>query len=113
MDIMDQIKQQIESNNVLLFMKGTPNMPQCGFSSKAAQVVMACGERFAYVNILEQPEIRANLPKYANWPTFPQLWVGGELVGGSDILVEMYESGELQTLIKESAAKADSESDAE
>ncbi|RRJ84138.1 Grx4 family monothiol glutaredoxin [Aestuariirhabdus litorea] len=106
MDIMDQIKQQIESNTVLLFMKGTPNMPQCGFSSKAAQVVMACGERFAYVNILEQPEIRANLPTYANWPTFPQLWVGGELVGGSDILVEMYESGELQTLIKDAVASA-------
>ncbi|WP_426416508.1 Grx4 family monothiol glutaredoxin [Aestuariirhabdus sp. LZHN29] len=106
MDIMDQIKQQIESNTVLLFMKGTPNMPQCGFSSKAAQVVMACGERFAYVNILEHPEIRANLPKYANWPTFPQLWVGGELVGGSDIMAEMYESGELQTLVKEASAAA-------
>lgn len=100
MEIMDQIKEQIEGNPVLLFMKGTPQMPQCGFSSKAVQVLMACGERFAYVNILEHPEIRANLPKYANWPTFPQLWVGGELVGGSDILAEMHESGELQTLVK-------------
>ena len=107
MDIIETIKEQIEKNPVLLYMKGSPNAPQCGFSSKAAQVVMGCGEKFAYVDILQNPEIRANLPKYANWPTFPQLWVGGELVGGSDILMEMYEKGELQTLIKNAMQKTD------
>jgi monothiol glutaredoxin len=85
-------------------MKGSPNAPQCGFSARAAQAVMGCGEKFAYVDILQNPEIRAELPKYANWPTFPQLWVNGELVGGSDIMQEMFEKGELQTLIKEAAA---------
>ncbi|GLK88232.1 Grx4 family monothiol glutaredoxin [Pseudomonas turukhanskensis] len=107
MDIIETIKEQIANNAILLYMKGSPNAPQCGFSSKAAQVVMACGEKFAYVDILQNPEIRANLPKYANWPTFPQLWVGGELVGGSDIMVEMFENGELQTLVKAASAKAD------
>lgn len=106
MDIIDTIKEQIANNTILLYMKGSPNAPQCGFSAKAAQAVMGCGEKFAYVDILQNPEIRANLPKYANWPTFPQLWVAGELVGGSDIMIEMAQTGELQTLIKEAAAKA-------
>ena len=106
MDIIETIKDQIAKNPILLYMKGSPNAPQCGFSARAAQVVMACGEKFAYVDILQNPEIRANLPTYANWPTFPQLWVNGELVGGSDILVEMFEKGELQTLIKDAAQKA-------
>ncbi|KTT65859.1 glutaredoxin [Pseudomonas oryzihabitans] len=107
MDIIDTIKDQIANNPVLLYMKGSPNAPQCGFSSRAAQVLMGCGEKFAYVDILQNPEIRANLPKYANWPTFPQLWVGGELVGGSDILAELYEKGELQTLIKQAVETKD------
>ena len=107
MDIIETIKDQISKNTILLYMKGSPNAPQCGFSSKAAQAVMACGEKFAFVDILQNPEIRANLPKYANWPTFPQLWVGGELVGGSDIIVEMFENGELQTLVKSAAAEAE------
>ncbi|VXC75623.1 monothiol glutaredoxin [Pseudomonas sp. 8Z] len=107
MDIIETIKEQIANNTVLLYMKGSPNAPQCGFSARAAQAVMGCGEKFAYVDILQNPEIRANLPKYANWPTFPQLWVAGELVGGSDILSEMYEKGELQTLIKDAVSKAD------
>ena len=107
MDIIETIKEQIANNTVLLYMKGSPNAPQCGFSAKAAQAVMGCGEKFAYVDILQNPEIRANLPKYANWPTFPQLWVGGELVGGSDIMAEMFANGELQTLIKDAAAKAE------
>lgn len=106
MDIIETIKEQIANNTILLYMKGSPNAPQCGFSARAAQAVMGCGEKFAYVDILQNPEIRANLPKYANWPTFPQLWVGGGLVGGSDIMLEMFEKGELQTLIKEAAAKA-------
>ena len=105
-DIIETIKEQIANNTILLYMKGSPNAPQCGFSAKAAQAVMGCGEKFAYVDILQNPEIRANLPKYANWPTFPQLWVAGELVGGSDIMAEMAADGSLQTLIKEAAAKA-------
>ena len=107
MDIIETIKEQIANNTILLYMKGSPNAPQCGFSAKAAQAVMGCGEKFAYVDILQNPEIRANLPKYANWPTFPQLWVGGELVGGSDIMAEMFANGELQTLVKDAAAKAE------
>ena len=107
MDIIDTIKEQIEKNTVLLYMKGSPNAPQCGFSARAAQVVMACGEKFAFVDILQNPEIRANLPKYANWPTFPQLWVGGELVGGSDIMAELFDKGELQTLIKSAVGNAE------
>ena len=104
MEIFDTLKEQIENNSILLYMKGSPNQPQCGFSARTAQALMACGERFAYVDILANPDIRANLPKFANWPTFPQLWVDGELIGGCDIVTEMYESGELQALIKQSAA---------
>jgi monothiol glutaredoxin len=106
-DIIETIKEQIEKNPVLLYMKGSPNAPQCGFSSRASQAVMGCGEKFAYVDILQNPEIRSELPKYANWPTFPQLWVAGELVGGSDIILEMFEKGELQTLIKSAVGKAE------
>ena len=106
MDIIDTIKEQIESNDILLYMKGSPNQPQCGFSARTTQALMACGERFAYVDILTNPEIRTNLPKYANWPTFPQLWIKGELIGGCDIVTEMFESGELQALIKEAGSPA-------
>lgn len=109
MDIIETIKDQITSNNILLYMKGSPNAPQCGFSARTVEALMACGERFAYVDILANPEIRASLPEYAQWPTFPQLWVGGELVGGCDIVTEMAESGELQTLIKEAAESATEE----
>lgn len=107
MDIIETIKEQIENNAVLLYMKGNPNAPQCGFSQRATQALMACGEKFAYVDILANPDIRANLPAYANWPTFPQLWVAGELVGGCDIITEMHESGELETLVKGAVAKAE------
>lgn len=106
MSVVETIKDQIEKNPILLYMKGTPRFPQCGFSSRAVEALMACGERFAFVNILENQDIRAELPKYANWPTFPQLWVQGELVGGCDIICEMAETGELETLIK-AAAPAD------
>lgn len=100
MDIMQTIKEQIEANPIILYMKGSPNQPQCGFSARTSQALMACGERFAFVDILANPEIRAALPKYGNWPTFPQLWVNGELVGGCDIVCEMQESGELEPLVK-------------
>lgn len=106
MDIMDTIKEQLEQNDILLYMKGSPNAPQCGFSSKASQALMACGQRFAYVDILSNPEIRATLPTYANWPTFPQLWVKGELVGGCDIIIEMHENGELKPLVDQATAEA-------
>ncbi|MEZ5573408.1 MAG: Grx4 family monothiol glutaredoxin [Halioglobus sp.] len=109
MDILETIKDQIAKNPILLYMKGSPNQPQCGFSARTVEALMACGERFAYVDILSNPDIRAALPQYANWPTFPQLWVGGELIGGCDIVTEMYQTGELQTLIKESAVTAASE----
>jgi monothiol glutaredoxin len=79
MDVLDTIKQQIGENTVILYMKGSPSAPQCGFSMRASQALMACGHRFAYVDILTNPEIRSELPKFANWPTFPQLWVKGEL----------------------------------
>lgn len=105
MDIMDTIKEQIESNPVILYMKGNPNQPQCGFSAKAVEALMGCGKRFAYVDILTNPEIRANLPKYGNWPTFPQLWISGELIGGSDIITEMHANGELKPLIDEATAE--------
>jgi monothiol glutaredoxin len=103
-NIEETIKDQINSNPIILYMKGDPNQPQCGFSSQATQILMACGERFAYVDILSNPEIRANLPKISDWPTFPQLFVGGELVGGCDIMTELYQSGELKTLLAEVSA---------
>ncbi|GHA83195.1 Grx4 family monothiol glutaredoxin [Modicisalibacter luteus] len=108
---LENIKQQISENPILIYMKGTPQLPQCGFSAQTVQALMACGERFAFVNVLDNPDIRAELPKYANWPTFPQLWVHGELVGGCDIIVEMYQNGELEKLIKDAAAKASAEQD--
>ncbi len=103
MEIMESIKQQVADNPVLIYMKGSPDAPQCGFSAQASQALMACGEKFAYIDILANPEIRANLPQFSNWPTFPQLFVGGELVGGCDIITEMYQSGELQPLVKAAA----------
>ena len=99
METIDKIKQQISENPILLYMKGSPNQPQCGFSSKTVQSLMSCGHRFAYVDILSNPEIRSNLPTYGNWPTFPQLWVAGELIGGCDIVTEMHGKGELKKLI--------------
>jgi monothiol glutaredoxin len=100
-DTLANIKEQIESNPVLLYMKGDPNQPKCGFSAQTVQAVMSCGKKFAYVDILSNPDIRAELPKYANWPTFPQLWVNGELVGGCDIITDMHQKGELKALIDE------------
>jgi monothiol glutaredoxin len=105
MTTLDKIKKQIADNPIILYMKGSPKLPSCGFSAQAVQVLSQCGEPFAYVDILQSPDIRAELPKFANWPTFPQLWVEGELVGGCDILLEMFQAGELQTLIQQTAEK--------
>jgi monothiol glutaredoxin len=99
MDVNERIKKQLDTYPVLLYMKGTPDFPQCGFSAKTVSVLRAAGAKFAYINIFEDPEIREGLKVYSNWPTFPQLYVGGELVGGCDIAVELYESGELQKLL--------------
>ena len=102
MSALDRIREQVTGNTVVLYMKGTPQFPQCGFSSKAAQVLQACGiEDFLAVNVLADPEIFENLKHYANWPTFPQLYVKGELIGGCDIMVEMYQKGEIQPLLAE------------
>jgi len=105
-DVHARIKEQIAENPVLLYMKGSPNLPSCGFSSQASQALMSCGKPFAYVDILQNPDIRAELPKIADWPTFPQLWVKGELIGGCDIILEMAQQGELQPLIAEAAPEA-------
>jgi len=101
MDAQDKIRSQVTGNPVVLYMKGTPQMPQCGFSAMAVQVLQACGvSQFASVNVLADPDIRQGIKQYANWPTIPQLYVNGEFVGGSDIMREMYESGELQKLLE-------------
>ena len=110
METIDRIKQQIADNNILLYMKGSPKMPSCGFSAQASQAIMACEREFAYVDILTNPDIRSELPGYANWPTFPQLWVKGELIGGCDIILEMYQKGELKPLLDE-ATEASSEAE--
>lgn len=99
-EVKELIENQIKDHAVLLYMKGTPQFPQCGFSARAVEVLTQIGRPFAFVNILENPEIRSTLPQIANWPTFPQLWVGGELIGGSDIMLQMYQAGELKPLIE-------------
>lgn len=104
METLDTIKEQIQENPILIYMKGSPEQPQCGFSQRTVQALMSCGNRFAYVDILSNPDIRSTLPSYANWPTFPQLWVKGELVGGCDIVCEMFEAGELKDLLNSVAA---------
>lgn len=108
-EVLDTIREQIAKNPVLLYMKGSPQAPQCGFSAQTVQCLMACGERFAYVDILANPAIRATLPGYADWPTFPQLYVEGELIGGCDIVTEMYQSGELEPLIKAATSQTGEE----
>jgi len=99
MDVLERIRQQVTENPVVLYMKGTPSIPQCGFSSRAAEALKACGQEFTYVNVLADPEIFENLPRYADWPTFPQLYINGELVGGCDITVELYQRGELLPMV--------------
>jgi monothiol glutaredoxin len=99
-DVIERIKSQLSSNPVLLYMKGTPDFPQCGFSAAAVRALNASGANFAHVNIFEEPEVREALKQYSNWPTYPQLYVNGELIGGSDIILEMYKTGELQKVLE-------------
>ena len=101
MDVLERIDQQVKGNPVVIYMKGTPQFPQCGFSSRAAAALQDCGEKFAYVNVLADPEIFENLPRYADWPTFPQIYINGELIGGCDITLEMHASGDLKKMVLE------------
>jgi monothiol glutaredoxin len=101
MIIQEVIKKQVEGNRVVLYMKGSPDFPQCGFSANAVQILRACGASEIFtVNVLENPEIRQGIKEFANWPTIPQLYVNGEFVGGSDIMTEMFKNGELKKLIE-------------
>lgn len=109
MSTEETIQDQIDTNSILLYMKGNPEQPQCGFSAQVTQILMSCGKRFAYVDILSNPDIRATLPTVSDWPTFPQLFIDGELVGGCDIVSEMHEKGELQSLVDAAGAEDDAE----
>jgi len=100
MDVQEQIKNIVEENSVMLFMKGSPDFPQCGFSGRLVQILQACGVQFASADVLSDDNIRQGIKDFSNWPTIPQLYVNGEFVGGSDIVTEMYESGELQTKLE-------------
>lgn len=102
--VIQRIKEHLSSAPAVLFMKGTPDFPQCGFSAQTAAALKACNASYKHVNIFEDPELREALKAYSNWPTFPQLYVGGELIGGCDIAVEMYRSGELKQLLEEAGA---------
>ncbi|GAC1456531.1 MAG: Grx4 family monothiol glutaredoxin [Steroidobacteraceae bacterium] len=104
MDVVERIKAELNSGPVVLFMKGTPDFPQCGFSAQTVAALRAVGADFRHVNIFEEPEIREGLKRYSNWPTYPQLYVKGELIGGCDIALEMYQSGELRKLMTEVGA---------
>ena len=108
MDPLERIKKQVTENPIILYMKGTPDFPQCGFSARTVQAIKSCGVEFAYVNIFEDEEVYRALPKFANWPTFPQLYVKGQLIGGCDITLDLQQSGELQKMLKEAAGTADS-----
>jgi len=104
MDVIEKIKAELSSSPVVLFMKGTPDFPQCGFSAQTVQVLRAAGAQFKHVNIFEEPELREALKRYSNWPTYPQLYVNGELIGGCDIALEMHHNGELHKLLEEAGA---------
>jgi len=99
MSVIERIKDQIENNQVVLYMKGSPDFPQCGFSAQTVQILEACHANYQHVNILEDPELREALKAYSNWPTYPQLYIGGELVGGCDIVTDLHEKGELAKML--------------
>jgi len=101
MNIQDQIKQDIENNDVVLYMKGTPDFPQCGFSGRVVQILEQCGvSDYFSVNVLENPDVRQGIKDFSNWPTVPQLYIRGQFVGGSDIVSEMFDNGELQKILQ-------------
>ena len=107
MSVEEHIKKTITENPVVIFMKGTPDLPQCGFSIRTSQALKACNVEFAYVDVLAEPEVRSTLPGISNWPTFPQVFINGELIGGCDIAMEMFEKGELQSIAQAAAGAAD------
>lgn len=107
MDVIEQIKATIAEHPVLLFMKGSPDLPQCGFSMRTAEALKSCNVEFSYVDVLANQDVRANLPKVSNWPTFPQVFISGELVGGCDIVLDLYQKGELQDMLKATGAVKD------
>ncbi|XBC42452.1 MAG: Grx4 family monothiol glutaredoxin [Buchnera aphidicola (Meitanaphis elongallis)] len=101
MSVIKKIKDQIKNNSILIYMKGSPDSPSCGFSAQAVQALSSCRKKFAYVDILRNPDIRMELPRYANWPTFPQLWINGKLIGGCNIILELFETGKLKNLVEQ------------
>lgn len=105
MDALERIDQQVKNNPIVIYMKGTPQFPQCGFSMRASAALQECGVPFAYVNVLQDPDIFESLPRYADWPTFPQIYVNGELIGGCDITLELHAAGELKHMMEAAAAK--------
>ena len=106
MNAQDKIKQQVTQNDIILYMKGTPQSPQCGFSGRSIELLKACGAEFASVDVLADPEIRDGIKQYSNWPTIPQLYIKGQFVGGCDIITDLYQKGELQKLVTSAKARA-------
>jgi monothiol glutaredoxin len=106
MDVIERIQQQLASHSVILYMKGTPDFPQCGFSNQAVQVLRACEAEFAYINIFEDLELREALKEYSHWPTYPQLYINGQLIGGCDIMIDLYRQGELIKLLNQAKTVA-------
>ncbi|UDG80358.1 Grx4 family monothiol glutaredoxin [Candidatus Annandia pinicola] len=100
MKTIEKIKNQILSNNIIIYMKGTPNEPKCGFSSRAVKAISYYTNNFSYINILENDKIRSKLPQYSNWPTFPQIFINGKFIGGCDIIIKMFNNGKLKKIIK-------------
>ncbi len=109
MDVVEQIKDAIDNHPIVLFMKGSPTFPMCGFSARTVEALKNVDAEFAYVDVLTSPGVRQALPQYSNWPTFPQLFVNSELVGGCDIVIELYESGELKEIVSKAQASENSE----
>lgn len=107
MTVIARIEQQLKTNPVILYMKGTPDFPQCGFSAQTVQILDACNAKYASVNIFEDPEVREALKEYSHWPTYPQLYINGELVGGCDIVTDLYQKGELTALLAKAGAIAE------
>lgn len=105
MDVLDRIRQTVTENPIVIFMKGSPDFPQCGFSMRTVEALKACNVEFAYVDVLAEPEVRSTLPAFSNWPTFPQLFIKGELIGGCDITMELFQKGELQSLAQNAVTK--------
>ena len=112
MTTLETIKEQIAANTILLYMKGSPRAPQCGFSSQVVEILIQCDKPFAFVDVLAHPEIRTELPKFAQWPTFPQLWVKGELVGGCDIVMDLFKQGALKPMIETAVDAVSEDTDA-